>query len=206
MAGMKPLNARRARFVQEYLVDLDARAAAARAGYKSEVRNNHGFVLLKVPEVQAAIAAAQSERLQRAELTHDRVLRELMAVAFSDIRNVASWRDRPPRRGQDGAAQLKVWARDSSELSPQHAAAVASIRRTGRGGLHVRLHDKLPALALLARHLELLDGPASAAAAAQPQCDTLDERLARLPDARRRLLGARLDAAVQAVMRPEEED
>jgi len=201
---MKPLNPRRARFVEEYLVDLDARAAAARAGYKSSVRNNHGFVLLQVPEVQAAIMAAQAERLARVELEHDRVLRELMAVAFSDIRNVAVWRDRPPRRGEDEGSRLQVWARDSSELSPAHAAAVASIRRTSRGGLHVRLHDKLPALALLARHLELLDGPASAEAAAQTEQDLLIERLALLPSARRDELGSQLHAAIQAVIRAEE--
>jgi phage terminase small subunit len=192
---MKPLNPRRARFVQEYLADLDARAAATRAGYKSVVRNNHGFVLLKVPEVAAAIEAAQAKRARRVELEHDRVLLELMAVAFSDIRNVASWRDRPPARGQDGASRLQVWARDSCELSPAQAAAVASIRRTSRGGLHLRLHDKLPALALLARHLELLDGPGAAEAAAEARQAEKVDWLALMSPSQRTTLQAAIRAS-----------
>lgn len=84
------LTARQARFVEEYLIDLNATQAAIRAGYSRKTAGSQGFDLLKKPEIQAAIQEAQARRSQRTEITQDRVLAELAKIGFSDIRKLLS--------------------------------------------------------------------------------------------------------------------
>lgn len=150
---MKPLTPRRERFVQEYLIDLDAPAAAARAGYKTDVQRRYADWLARQPEVAAAIHEAQLERGRRCGIDAERVVRELFAIAFSDIRNLVSWRALKPPKGDGADVTYEVRFKDSSELDDSSAAAIQKVRRTNLGGLQIRLHDKLAALALLARHL-----------------------------------------------------
>ena len=66
------------RFVQEYLIDLNATQAAIRAGYKHP---DMGRQLLTKTHVQEAIEAAKAERAKRTELTTDYVLNGLRDVA-----------------------------------------------------------------------------------------------------------------------------
>ncbi len=62
------------RFVQEYLVDLNATQAAVRAGYARSGASVEGVRLLANAKVAAAVAAAQAERSKRTEVTQDYVL------------------------------------------------------------------------------------------------------------------------------------
>lgn len=162
---MKPLSPRRARFVQEYLVDLNAPAAAARAGYRIEGKNPYCYQLAREPEVALAIRQGMDERARGLKLTAAMVVAELMAIGFSDMRRIASWRALPPRpvRGEPGrtATDYVVELRDSGDIDDASAAAIASLRRDGSGAPVIRLHDKVTALALLGRHLGLF-GPARA--------------------------------------------
>jgi phage terminase small subunit len=70
-----PLTAKRQRFVEEYLIDLNATAAAGRAGYKHP--NKQGPRLL----VNVGIAAAKQARSQRAQVDQDYVLCRLKIEA-----------------------------------------------------------------------------------------------------------------------------
>jgi phage terminase small subunit len=81
------LTDRQYRFVQEYLVDLNATQAAMRAGYKPHTASRTGCENLKKPEIASAIAAAQAARSQRVALTQDAILTELALLALSDIRH-----------------------------------------------------------------------------------------------------------------------
>jgi phage terminase small subunit len=63
------------RFVEEYLVDLNATAAAERVGYKSA--SKMGPRLVGKSSIQAAIQEAQAERAVRVQITADFVLRRL---------------------------------------------------------------------------------------------------------------------------------
>ncbi len=69
---MGKLTAKQERFVEEYLVDLNATQAAARAGYQHP--NKQGPRLSVNVGVAKAIAAAQAERVKRTEITQDYVL------------------------------------------------------------------------------------------------------------------------------------
>ena len=68
-------------FAHEYLVDRNAGAAAVRAGYSGKHPRQYGSRLLKQPEVAAAIAKAQSERIERTGITADYVLNGLKELA-----------------------------------------------------------------------------------------------------------------------------
>lgn len=76
------------RFVEEYLVDLNATQAAIRAGYSEKTAQEQGYQLLQKTSVSDAIAAAKAERSERTQITADRVLQELARIGFSDLRNV----------------------------------------------------------------------------------------------------------------------
>src|SRR3954447_19481227 len=141
-----PLNDRQARFVAEYLVDLNATRAAIRAGYSARTAYSAGERLLRNVEVGAAIAEAQAARSRRTEVTADRVVLELARVAFGDPRRVMSW-------GPGG-----VRLRPSAELADEEAAIVAEVGETTTkegGSLRVKTVDKLGALRLLGQHLGL---------------------------------------------------
>lgn len=73
------------RFVQEYLVDLNATQAAIRAGYSEPSAYAIGVENLRKPQIQALIKEAQQERAVRSGLTQDYVLARLQVEAeFSD--------------------------------------------------------------------------------------------------------------------------
>ncbi len=84
-----------------------------------------------------------ARRSVRTEVKQDRVVAELARVAFSDMRDYAVW--------QDGKAQL----RPSAEVD---GAVVSDISQSA-AGVRIKLHDKLRALEMLARHLGVLKDP-----------------------------------------------
>ncbi len=72
------LTPRQARFVDEYLVDLNAKEAAIRAGYSKKTAKQLGHKTLPAPAVQEAVTAAMGARSKRTEITADMVLRRLI--------------------------------------------------------------------------------------------------------------------------------
>ena len=71
------LTPKQAKFVAEYLVDLNATAAAGRAGYSDP---NIGRQLITKHNVAAAIDEARKKVAAKVELTQEQVLRDLEAV------------------------------------------------------------------------------------------------------------------------------
>lgn len=74
----RKLTPKQARFVQEYLIDLNATAAAGRAGYSDP---NFGRQLITKPNVSMAIEKAQEKRSKKTEITQEWVLTNLKAIA-----------------------------------------------------------------------------------------------------------------------------
>jgi phage terminase small subunit len=73
----RELTPKQKRFVEEYLVDLNATAAAGRAGYKDA---NKGRQLVTKSNVAAAIAAQQATRATRVNVKQDYVISNLTEV------------------------------------------------------------------------------------------------------------------------------
>ncbi len=68
------------RFVQEYLVDQNATAAAKRAGYSERTAYSQGQRLLKNVEARQAIQAAQAEHRERTAVTVESITEKLRAA------------------------------------------------------------------------------------------------------------------------------
>lgn len=148
---MSELTAQQARFVDEYLVDLNAGQAAKRAGY-SDVSGNHYFQgsrLLRNAHIAAAIEKAREKRGEKLGVKADRVVLELMRIAFADQRRVMRW-----------DAENGVVFEPSDTLDDDTAAAVAEVadkitvmKNGTKREQRVKMYDKIRALELLGRHL-----------------------------------------------------
>lgn len=148
------------RFVEEYLLDLNATQAAIRAGYSEKTANEQGSRLLANVSVAAAVAQAQKSRSERTQITADKVLAELAKIGFSDIRRAVNWRanvtamvEDPDTGEQRMAVTNEVVIVGSEEIDGDTAAAIAEISQTDRGGLKIKLHDKRAALVDIGKHL-----------------------------------------------------
>jgi phage terminase small subunit len=138
------MNRRRQLFVQEYLVDLNATRAAERAGYSRHTAHAIGKQLVNDGPIAAAIRTEIEKRRERTRVTADRVVAELARVAFADLGALAEW-------GPEG-----VRLKRKDELGADERAAIAEISGDGNSGARAKLHDKMRALELLAKHLGLV--------------------------------------------------
>ncbi len=88
---------KQARFVEEYLIDLNATQAAIRAGYSARNADKIGPELLGKTRVAEAVKAAQQARTERTEITQDEVIQGLKKEATlegddsSHSARVAAW-------------------------------------------------------------------------------------------------------------------
>jgi phage terminase small subunit len=153
-SGADGLTVRQQAFVQEYMIDLNATQAYIRAGYSPRAADVSGPQLLGNPRVADAIARAKADRAKRTGITADRVLRELAAVGFARLPDVARW----------GSDDLTLT--DSDALADDDARAIQSVTQTekfiktiGEGEQllsrerTIKLHDKVKALTKLGDHL-----------------------------------------------------
>lgn len=75
---MRHRDARRERFAQEYLKDLNAKDAALRSGYSPKAAKQTGHKLLSEPSVAARITELKAARAERVNVTVDWVLEQLV--------------------------------------------------------------------------------------------------------------------------------
>lgn len=73
-------------FCNEYMIDFNARRAALAAGYSENSADSIANENLNKPEVQSYLKVMQDRIAAKHEISRDRVLRELSAIAFSDTR------------------------------------------------------------------------------------------------------------------------
>lgn len=183
------LTAKQQRFVDEYLIDLNATQAAIRAGYSEKTARSISNENMTKPDIQAAIAKGMQARSGRTEITQDMVLRELAKIGFSDIRKVVRWGETQVRMvdGEDDGPEDMVPYHglaliDSTEIDDNTAGAIAEVSQ-GRDGLKVKLHDKKGALVDIGRHLGMFAAPAHA---------ELDAELKRIEVENKRMLNEKL--------------
>jgi phage terminase small subunit len=134
--------ARQRRFVEEYLLRDDARAAAIAAGYSPDSADQRGRCLLRVPWVADAIRHKLDARAERTRIDADRVVEELARIAFSDLGRMVEW-------GPEGLVP-----RPPSQLAAADRAAIARIARRG-DTMQIVLHDKIRALDALGKYFKL---------------------------------------------------
>jgi phage terminase small subunit len=85
---MATLKGKQARFVEEYLKDLNATQAAIRAEYSVKTAYSQGQRLLKKVEVQKAIEEANKARSERTKIDSDYVLHRLAEIDRMDVLDI----------------------------------------------------------------------------------------------------------------------
>lgn len=156
------LTARQERFVEEYMIDLDAKNAAIRAGYSARSAKTLGPRLTKMKNVAARIEEEKAKRARRTGITAERVLRELAQLAFFDASKCLG--------------MLNGDMEKMEELE-RETASIAAIK-IGKGGIEIRFHDKTRALELLGRHMGIFREESAGREAIQVELGSGVEELA----------------------------
>ena len=134
-------------FANEYLIDLNA-TRAYRVAYPSVKKEQtaavNGSKLLRNTKVADYVAERMKERQKRTEVTQDRVIEELAAIAFAKATDYVVIKANGP--------VAMVMIKPTDELSEDQVRAIAGIKE-GANGVEIKLNDKEKALELLGRHL-----------------------------------------------------
>lgn len=128
------------RFIEEYLIDLNATQAAIRAGYSPDTAKSIGSENLTKPDIQACIAKAMAERSKRTGVNADRVVMELAKIGFAKITDVV---DPNTAKIKEGASEEDLACIQSVKFKPNEWG----IER------EIKMYDKRAALVDLGKHL-----------------------------------------------------
>lgn len=134
-------------FADEYLIDLNA-TRAYRVAYpsvkKDETAAAAAVRMLRNVKVANYIQKRMEERQKRTEVTQDRVIQELAAIAFARATDYVEIRS-------NGVGSLVI-IRPTGDLSEEQVRAISGIKE-GANGIELKLYDKEKALDMLGRHL-----------------------------------------------------
>lgn len=146
---MMALTPKQSRFVEEYLIDLNATQAAIRAGYSAKTAKQQGGRLLTNVDVSAALVAAKTGRAERTKIDADWLLSRLAEEADADLADLYD--------DHGGLKSVKDWpdvwrkglvqGLDVEELRVD-GAVVGMIRK-------VKLSDRVKRLELIGRHIDV---------------------------------------------------
>ena len=156
------------RFIEEYLIDLNATQAAIRAGYSPDTAKSIGSENLTKPDIKAQIARAMAERSRRTGVNADRVIMELAKIAFVNANDVIDAE----------TATLKP------DALPEDTAAIQSVKvkTFGEDGLgrEIKMADKLKALELLGKHLGMFRDKLEVSGTLETEKTKLDDLLQQM--------------------------
>ncbi|WP_182425738.1 terminase small subunit [Dielma fastidiosa] len=140
---MAKLTDKQKKFVEEYLIDLNATQAAIRAGYSVKDAKEQGYENLTKPHIKEAISKAIAERSRRTGISQDRVVNELAKIAFVNMLDVV-----------DEEGKIR------STASEDDLACIESIKHKESSSINgdstereIKIASKLKALELLGKHL-----------------------------------------------------
>ena len=141
---MAKLTEKQQRFVDEYLIDLNATQAAIRAGYSVKTAREQASQNLTKLNIQQAISEKMAERSKRTGVNQDRIVLELAKIAFVNAADVIDSDD----------ATIKAGATADDTAAIQSVKVKVIPTKEGEGvEREIRLNDKLKALELLGKHL-----------------------------------------------------
>lgn len=171
------LTDKQARFVEEYLVDLNASAAARRAGYSEKTAGAIGRENLQKPTIRAAIDEKLAKRSERTQVTADRVVEELARIGFADPRSLFTW------------SEERACFVPSRDLTEAEAAAVQAVesdtthytREDGTEEMRLKLklktHSKIRALELLGKHMAMFTDRRAEEFGGEPRIEIVEVNL-----------------------------
>lgn len=150
--------------------DLNGKQAAIRAGYAPGSAEVTASQLISNPNVKKRIDELSQKITTKLEITAERVLNELAAIAFVPLDEIVQW-----------DAEGNITFKPSAELTPEARATISEIEqnRTEESGgkgttrekvkLRIKRNDKLAALNMLGKYLGMFaEKQAEAPAPVQP--------------------------------------
>jgi len=140
---MAKLTEKQQRFVDEYLVDLNATQAAIRAGYSAKTADQQGSRMLANVKVQQAISEKMAERSKRTGINQDRVIIELARIAFVKMTDIVD----SDGEIRSDASEDDLACIESVKYKSSESENSSSVER------EVKISPKLKALELLGKHL-----------------------------------------------------
>lgn len=159
------------RFIEEYLIDLNATQAAIRAGYSPDTAKAIGSENLTKPDIRAHIDKAMAERSKRTGINADRVIMELAKIALVNAADVINADD----------ATLR------DDAAPEDTAAIQSVKvktfptKDGEGvEREIKMADKLKALELLGKHLGMFKDKIELSGSLDAERTKLDDLLQQM--------------------------
>ena len=142
---MAKLTDKQRRFVAEYLLDLNAAAAARRAGYSAKTAEAIGHENLRKPQIAEEIHRQQRTMQEKLQVTKESVLEELAAIAQANATDFVTI-------NANGLLNIKP----TSQVPKEKLSAISCIKYTANG-IEIKLHDKVRALELLGKYLGLFE-------------------------------------------------
>jgi phage terminase small subunit len=150
----KKLTKKQEIFVAEYLTDLNATRAYIAAGYSENGAEVGASNLLRNIKVAEEVNKKTGKRLEKLEITADKVLQEIAKMGFANMLDYMNV--------EDG----RITEFDYSKLTRDQAAAIQEITMDTTGGAgdgerrlvlrtRFKLGDKRGSLELLGKHLKL---------------------------------------------------
>ena len=142
MANLTP---KQQRFVEEYLIDLNATQAAIRSGYSEKTAKSIGQENLTKPDIQKAIEEAQNKRQEQTQIDAAYVLKRLVEIDQMDVLDI-----------MDDDGNVKP-LRDWPKIWRQYISNIETISMDdGEGWLKkIKWPDKVKNLELLGKHVSV---------------------------------------------------
>ena len=139
----RKLTDKQKKFVEEYLIDLNATQACIRAGYSPKYADREGHKLVENSRVSEAISKAMAERSRRTGINQDRIVQELARIAFVKITDVVD----PDGEINTNASDDDLACIESYKVEDSDSVNGSSSKR------EVKLASKIKALELLGKHV-----------------------------------------------------
>ncbi|QDC37085.1 terminase small subunit [Sphingobium fuliginis] len=134
------------RFVEEYLIDLNATQAAIRAGYSARTANEQGARLLANVSVRSAIADAKTKRSEETQVNAAWLLARLAQESVADLADLYD------ERGN--VKPVKDWPL----IWRQGLVAGIEVETIGAGAgivTKLKISDRIKRLELIGKHIDV---------------------------------------------------
>lgn len=135
------------RFCDEYLIDLNATRAykvAYASCKKDETARANSSRMLTNANIKEYIKKKQEDIQKITEITQEKVIQELAAIAFSNATEFATVKGN------------RVKIKNTDNLEEGVKKAIVGIKK-GKNGIEIKSADKVQALELLGRHLGIFN-------------------------------------------------
>jgi phage terminase small subunit len=142
-------------FANEYLIDLNGKQAAIRAGYSPKTAEAQASTLLRNIKVVRAIDTQRAKLQEKVEISQQTAIDELAIIALADMADYGHI----DVVSTPTATRQEFIVKDLKMLGVK-SKAISSIRNTPTG-IEIKLHDKMKAIEMVCKLLGIGDLNAS---------------------------------------------